>query len=93
MTVTAAQRAAYVKATAKYRKALKARAKACKANKRSKACKRKLTKPKAPQTKNLLPPYSIKTIGGVKIGFIGMTLEGHAAARHAVRRCRARVPR
>ena len=76
VTVTAAQRAAYVKATAKYRKALKARAKACKANKRSKACRRKLTKPKAPQTKNLLPPYSIKTIGGVKIGFIGMTLEG-----------------
>ena len=43
---------------------------------RSQACKRKLTKPKAPQSKNLLPPYSIKTVGGVKIGFIGMTLEG-----------------
>jgi 5'-nucleotidase len=32
-------------------------------------------KPKA-KSAPLLPAYSIKTIGGVKIGFIGMTLEG-----------------
>jgi 5'-nucleotidase len=30
----------------------------------------------APRAKPLLPPYTIKTIGGVKVGFIGMTLEG-----------------
>ena len=76
LVVTAQQRAAYNRALAKYRTAVRAKAKACKASKTSRACKRKLTKPKAPQTKNLLPPYSIKTIGGVKIGFIGMTLEG-----------------
>lgn len=76
VVVTAQQRAAYNKALAKHRKAVKAKAKACKASKSSKACKRKLTKPKAPQTRSLLPPYSIKTIGGVKVGFIGMTLEG-----------------
>ncbi|HZG36551.1 MAG TPA: bifunctional metallophosphatase/5'-nucleotidase [Gaiellaceae bacterium] len=32
-------------------------------------------KPKA-KSAPLLPAYSIKTIGGVKVGFIGMTLEG-----------------
>jgi 5'-nucleotidase len=76
VVVTAAQRAAYNRALAKHRKALKAKAKACKTSKSSKACRRKLTRPKAPQTKNLLPPYSIRTVGGVKVGFIGMTLEG-----------------
>ena len=76
VVVTAAQRAAYNRALAKHRRALKAKAKACKTSKSSKACKRKLAKPKAPQTRNLLPPYSVRTIGGVKVGFIGMTLEG-----------------
>ena len=31
---------------------------------------------KRTRAKPLLPPYTVKTIGGVKIGFIGMTLEG-----------------
>ncbi|MDX6399200.1 MAG: 5-nucleotidase [Gaiellaceae bacterium] len=30
----------------------------------------------APRSKPLLPAYTIKEVGGVKIGFIGMTLEG-----------------
>ena len=76
VVVTAAQRAAYNRTVARHRNALKAKANACKTSKSSKACRRKLTRPKAPQTKNLLPPYSIRTIGGVKVGFIGMTLEG-----------------
>ena len=32
----------------------------------------------------LLPPYAIKTVQGVKVGFIGMTLEGTPERRHAV---------
>lgn len=31
---------------------------------------------KKARAKPLLPPYTVKTIGGVKVGFIGMTLEG-----------------
>ncbi len=33
-------------------------------------------KKKTARAKPLLPPYTIKEVGGVKIGFIGMTLEG-----------------
>jgi len=33
-------------------------------------------KNKKPRAKPLLPAYTIKEVGGVKIGFIGMTLEG-----------------
>ena len=31
---------------------------------------------KTARQKPLLPPYTVKTLGGVKVGFIGMTLEG-----------------
>ncbi len=31
---------------------------------------------KTARAKPLLPPFTIKTVGGVKVGFIGMTLEG-----------------
>ena len=40
-----------------------------------KAAAAKSKKPK-PRAKPLLPAYTIKEVGGVKIGFIGMTLEG-----------------
>jgi 5'-nucleotidase len=74
--VTAAQRTAYAKARAKYARQLKAKRAACKKNRRSAACRRKLTPPKAPKAAPLFPPYQIQAVGGVKIGFIGMTLEG-----------------
>jgi 5'-nucleotidase len=73
--VTAAQRAAYAKARAKYARQLRARRAACAKNRRSAACKRKLKAPKAPKAAPLFPPYEIRTIGGVKIAFIGMTLQ------------------
>ena len=76
LVVTAAQKRAYARARARYARQLKARRAACRLNAQSRACKRKLTKPRAPQTTNLLPPYAIRTVGGVRIGFIGMTLEG-----------------
>lgn len=78
----------YKKLLARYNKAAKAKRAACKKSKTSRACTKKLPKkpkaPKRPTAKRpveptqqpLLPATSIKTIGGVKIGFIGMTLEG-----------------
>jgi len=76
------------KAIAKYNKKAKAKRAACKKSKTSRACKAKIGKkpkaprrptvkrPTAPGAKPLLPATSVKTIGGVKVGFIGMTLEG-----------------
>ena len=75
-------------AVAKYNKKAKAKRAACKKSKTSRACKAKIGKkpkaprrptakrPAAPGAKPLLPATSVKTIGGVKVGFIGMTLEG-----------------
>jgi 5'-nucleotidase len=76
VAVTTAQRNAYTRALARYRNAVKAKARACKANRSSRACKRKLTRPAAPTARPMFPATSVKTVGGVRIGFIGMTLEG-----------------
>jgi 5'-nucleotidase len=80
--------AKYRKALASYNKKAKAKRAACKKSKTSRACKKRIgSKPKAPRRPTvkrptapgahpLLPAMSVKTIGGVKVGFIGMTLEG-----------------
>src|SRR4051794_4858704 len=70
-------------AVAKYNAAQKARLKAhkatCakKANRRKATCKRafKVTLKPSPKAAPLLAPTSVKTVGGVKIGFIGETLK------------------
>jgi 5'-nucleotidase len=75
---------AQLAAVAKYNAAQKAKLKkhrvycAKKANKKKATCKKKFEiklKP-TPKPAPLLPPYAIRTVGGVKIGFIGETLKG-----------------
>ena len=39
----------------------------------------------------LFPPYTIREFDGVKVGFIGLTLEGHAGRHHAGRARRHHV--
>jgi 5'-nucleotidase len=76
--------ASYRKARAQYAKAVRAKRAACRRDAQSRACKRTLRAPKrptskrptAPTAKTLFPATSIKTVGGVRVGFIGMTLEG-----------------
>jgi len=77
-------RAAYNKAVARYKQRLKAKRAACKNNPRSATCKRKVSAPRrftrkrpvAPTAKPLFPATKVITTGGIKVGFIGMTLEG-----------------
>ncbi|MBA3376874.1 MAG: 5'-nucleotidase C-terminal domain-containing protein [Actinobacteria bacterium] len=77
-------RAAYTKAVARYKQRLKTKRTACTRNPRSAACKRKVTAPRrftrkrpaAPTAKPLFPATKVITTGGIKVGFIGMTLEG-----------------
>ncbi|MDQ3382091.1 MAG: 5'-nucleotidase C-terminal domain-containing protein [Actinomycetota bacterium] len=77
-------RAAYTKAVARYKQRLKAKRAACKKSPRSATCKRKVAAPRrftrkrpaAPTAKPLFPATKIVTTGGIKVGFIGMTLEG-----------------
>ncbi|MBA3382074.1 MAG: bifunctional metallophosphatase/5'-nucleotidase, partial [Actinobacteria bacterium] len=77
-------RAAYTKAVARYKQRLRTKRAACKTNPRSATCKRKVTAPRrftrkrptAPTAKPLLPATKVVTTGGIKVGFIGMTLEG-----------------
>jgi 5'-nucleotidase len=76
---TAGEKAAVAKYNAKQRAKLKAHRAACakKANRAKPRCKAsfKLTLRPAPKAKPLLPPTSVKTVGGVKVGFIGETLK------------------
>ena len=77
-------RAAYNKAVARYKQRLKAKRAACRKSPQSAACKRKVTAPRrftrkrptAPTAKPLFPATKVITTGGIKVGFIGMTLEG-----------------
>jgi 5'-nucleotidase len=77
-------RAAHNRAVARYKQQLRAKRAACRANPQSAACKRKLRAPKrftrkrpaAPTAKPLFPATHVMTVGGVRVGFIGMTLEG-----------------
>lgn len=77
-------RAAHNKAVARYKQQLRAKRAACRKNPQSTACKRKLRAPKrftrkpptAPRPTPLFPATHVVTVGGVKVGFIGMTLEG-----------------
>ena len=79
LLTTTAERQRHARALARYRKALRAKRAACTRNRRSRACRRKLTRPRLLTNRPLLPPYQVRTVGGVKIGFIGMTLEGTPA--------------
>jgi 5'-nucleotidase len=76
VNVTKAQLAAVAKYNAKLKKQKKACAK--KAKRHTKACRAILKKKlrKKPQPTTLFAPYSIQTIAGVKIGFIGEVLKG-----------------
>jgi 5'-nucleotidase len=75
---------AQLKAVVKYNAGQKAKLKKhrafCgkKANKKKTTCKRafKIKLKATPKPTPLLPPYTIRKIGGVKIGFIGETLKG-----------------
>ena len=75
---------AQLKAVAKYNAGQKAKLKKhrsyCgkKANKKKKICHKafKIHLKPLPKPAPLLPPYAIRTVGGVKIGFIGETLKG-----------------
>ncbi len=77
-------RAAYNKAVARYKQRLRAKRAACRKSTQSAACKRKVTAPRrftrnrptAPTAKPLFPATKVITTGGIKVGFIGMTLEG-----------------
>ena len=77
-------RAAHNKAVARYKQRLKAKRAACRKSPQSAACKRKVTAPRrftrkrptAPTAKPLFPATKVITTGGIKVGFIGMTLEG-----------------
>jgi 5'-nucleotidase len=76
---TAAEKAAVTKYNTGQKAKLKAHKTLCakQANKRKATCKRAFAiklKP-APVAAPLLPPTSVKTVGGVKIGFIGETLK------------------
>ena len=72
VTVTAAQRAA---TSRRLRSTARPQGAPRRARPAGPGLQAEAQKPKR-RNENLLPPYSIKTIGGVKIGFIGMTLEG-----------------
>ena len=77
-------RAAHRKAVARYTKQLRAKRAACRRNAQSAACKRKVRAPRkftrkrpaAPAPQTLFPATQVITTGGIKVGFIGMTLEG-----------------
>jgi len=77
---TAAEKTAVAKYKAKQKAKLKAHRTFCakKANKKKATCKKafKLKLKPAPKAAPLLAPTSVKTVGGVKVGFIGETLKG-----------------
>jgi 5'-nucleotidase len=76
---TAADKAAVTKYNTGQKAKLKAHKRLCakQANKRKATCKRAfaIKLKAAPVAAPLLPPTSVKTVGGVKIGFIGETLK------------------
>jgi len=81
LPVTAKETAAYKKALANATAKINTHRVFCskKVNKRTLTCTRpfRVKLPKKPNpNRTLLPPYEIRSVGGVKIGFIGMTLEG-----------------
>jgi 5'-nucleotidase len=69
---------AQVAAVEKYNRALAKQKKACAKHRKTAKCRtilRRKAKP-APKPATLFPPYSVQTIGGVKVGFIGEVLKG-----------------
>ncbi|HZR94281.1 MAG TPA: bifunctional metallophosphatase/5'-nucleotidase [Gaiellaceae bacterium] len=69
---------AQVAAVKRYNAALAKQKRACAKHRRTAACRatlRKRAKP-APKATTLFPPYSVQTVGGVKVGFIGEVLKG-----------------
>ncbi len=69
---------AQLAAVKKYNTALAKQKKACAKHKKTKKCRtilRKKAKP-TPKPTTLFPPYSVQTVGGVKVGFIGEVLKG-----------------
>jgi 5'-nucleotidase len=77
---TAAEKAAVAKFNAAQKKKLKAHQAFCrkKANKKTATCRRpfRIKLKATPKPAPLLPATAVRTIGGVKIGFIGETLKG-----------------
>jgi 5'-nucleotidase len=74
---TAVQLKAVATYNAKQKAKKKARARFCKTHKGSKLCRTplKLKLKAKPTAQPLFPAYSVKTIGGVKVGFIGTVLK------------------
>jgi 5'-nucleotidase len=77
-------RAAFRAARTAYRKQMRAKRLACRKDPRSATCRRKVTppspftrkRPTKPTPRPVLPPTKVMSVGGVKIGFIGVTVGG-----------------